>query len=145
MDGVFYLFARSRSAIFGLVYAVRARLVPIYRGLSHSDQLHVPVFLLPYMFGRLSLEPCRFNASLKRDNNPMVIMALGRVDYRAGGFVAEGSAASTGFSPRVPGAIAGRRKVLMLFADLSNRELHAVDVGYSHPLRFSLSFPIAIE
>ena len=36
LDRVFCFFARRRSAIFGLAYAVRARLVFFYRGLSHS-------------------------------------------------------------------------------------------------------------
>jgi hypothetical protein len=118
LDGVFCLFARSRSAIFGLACAVRARLVSFYRDLSHSNKLHVFVFLLPYMFGRVSLESCNFNPQLKRDNNGLVVMALGRLDCCVGFFVEERSPASTGFSSPMFGAIAGRAKVLMLFAHL---------------------------
>ena len=65
MDRVFCLFARGRSAIFGLVYAVRPRLVAFYRSVSHSEQFLVLIFLLPYLFGGLPLVPCRGNAHLK--------------------------------------------------------------------------------
>ena len=65
------------------------------------------------MFARLSLVLCCFNARLKRDDNALVIMALGHLDCRVGGFVEERPSASTGFSFAVFSAIARRAKLVM--------------------------------
>ena len=86
------------------------------------------------MFGRLSLEPCRFNARLKRDNNALVIMALGCLDRRAGIFVEDRSPGSTGFSSPVSGAIAGRAKLLMPLAHLYNRGRFLSGLSLTQPL-----------